>query len=87
MASSARSSRQESLNLPMNNGKRRRQLKREEKVLGRKLAYNEDVNRAQFRAMANEPIDCPDCGVHILRKNYAEHVRVAMLHAKKRKKD
>lgn len=85
MVNSAKLSRLKNLSLPMNNGKRRRALKREEKVLGRKLAFNEDISRAQYRQMANEPINCPECKERILRKNYGEHVRRAMLHVKSKK--
>jgi DNA-directed RNA polymerase subunit RPC12/RpoP len=87
MVNSGRSSRRENLKQPMNNGKRRRQLKRDEKVLGLKLSFNEDITRAQLRRMANEPVNCKDCGERLLLKNMSAHVHKAMLHVKgKRKK-
>jgi len=85
MVNSARLSRQKSLNQPMNNGKRRRLAKRDEKVLGIKLAFNEDMTRAEFRRKANTFMECPDCGDRLLLKNMAAHIHKAALHNRKRK--
>ena len=86
MVNSARLSRQKSLKQPMNNGKRRRLVKRDEKVLGIKLAFNEDMTRAEYRRKANEPVNCPDCGDRVLLKNLSGHVHKAMLHVGRKKK-
>lgn len=87
MVNSARLSRQQSLKQPMNNGKRRRLAKRDEKVLGLKRAFNEDMTRAEYRRRANEPAKCPDCGDRVLLKNMMAHIHKGLLHVKKRKRN
>lgn len=70
-----------------NNGQRRRLAKQENKTLGKKLAYNEDVPRSIRRKTLNLFVKCPDCGDRLLAKNLNYHVLKALKHKKPKKRD